>query len=408
MRSMAVRPNSFSRFRCCAGVSSSSNTTVSASRVRLSAAISSALPRPTNVAGSGASRRCRTRPTTSAPALSTNWASSSSSSSTSSVVKPGKTTPTRMMRSRNARSMSVPGSTLLKRASRGGCRCPPPCARVRPGACSLPRRPPRRPRGCRRDCAPGSLRRPPRPSSRAAAAAATLPVPQASVSPTPRSQTLKSSTSPSRSSLSEIHSTLMPPENAACSLGPSSAMSTLAVSGPSSTRCGLPTSTVRTRRSSNSWGWSGPRRAGPMSTLARAQPGSGPGVYSTVRRPQGGHGEARRGHQGGVHGGLGQATYAVAAHFGLAAVGVVQLHGEVAPVAARTHPDDAVGPDAASAVGQQADLGHRQPDGVLRVEDDQEVVPGPLVLGGPHPSIVAASPVRPCMSSTSATRCWAS
>ncbi len=46
---------------------------------------------------------------------------------------PGKTTPTRMIRSRNVRSMSVPGNTLLKRASPGGSRRPPPCARGRPG-----------------------------------------------------------------------------------------------------------------------------------------------------------------------------------------------------------------------------------------------------------------------------------
>ena len=49
-------------------------------------------------------------------------------------------------------------------------------------------------------------------------------------------------------------------------------------------------------------------------------------------------------------------------------------------------PDDPVRADAAAAVGQQADLGHREPDGVVGVEHDQEVVAGPFVLGGVHAS----------------------
>ena len=114
------------------------------------------------------------------------------------------------------------------------------------------------------------------PQLRAAAAAATLPVPQASVSPAPRSHTRRSSSSPSPSLATQIHSTLIPPAKADCSCGPSTAMSTLATSGPSRTRCGLPTSTVRALRSSKSWGWSGPNATGPMSTLARAQPGDSP------------------------------------------------------------------------------------------------------------------------------------
>ena len=194
----------------------------------------------------------------------------------------------------------------------------------------------------------------------------------------------------------------MPPLNAACSFGPSSAMSTAAVSGPSSTRCGLPTSTVRARRSSNSWGWSGPSRAGPMSTLAVAQPGAsarrvldGPGAAGR------GHREARRRDEAGVDRRLGQAADAVAAHLGLAAVGVAQLHGEVAAVATGPHPDDAVGPDAAPAVGQQAHLGHREPDGVVGVEHDQEVVARPLVLGGLHRTILAAGTAQPCSASAS-------
>ena len=132
VRSMAVRPNTFSRFRCWAGLSSSSKTTVSASTDRLNSAISSALPRPTKVAGSGASRRWTTRATTSAPALSTSWASSSMASSTASRVLPGKATPTRMMRSRNDRSINVPGNMSVKTASPGEARYRPPCAPDRP------------------------------------------------------------------------------------------------------------------------------------------------------------------------------------------------------------------------------------------------------------------------------------
>src|ERR1019366_2325977 len=92
------------------------------------------------------------------------------------------------------------------------------------------------------------------PQARAAAAAATLPVPQASVSPAPRSHTRRSRSSPSPSDTTLIHSTLIPPVKADCNWGPSTAMSTLATSGPHRTRCGLPTSTVRALRSAKSWG----------------------------------------------------------------------------------------------------------------------------------------------------------
>ena len=77
-------PSSFSRLNCCAGVSSLSNTTVSQSVASDTSRSSSTLPLPTYVAGSGASRRCTTRATSSAPAVSTSWLSSSSDASTSS------------------------------------------------------------------------------------------------------------------------------------------------------------------------------------------------------------------------------------------------------------------------------------------------------------------------------------
>ena len=251
---MAVRPNSFSRLRCCAGVSSSSKTTVSASRLRLSSAISSALPRPTKVAGSGASRRCTTRPTTSAPALSTSCASSSRFSSTTSSVSPGEDDPDQDDPLPERALDERPGQhAAQEQHSRMDVDVGHLAHRTGQVAWSPPRRPRASPRGSRPGCAPGRSRRcSTAPQLRAAAAAATLPVPQASVSPTPRSHTRKSRSSPSASWITVTHSTLIPPAKAAWSLGPSSAMSTPAVSGPSSTRCGLPTSTVLARRSSNS------------------------------------------------------------------------------------------------------------------------------------------------------------
>ena len=128
-----------------------------------------------------------------------------------------------------------------------------------------------------------------------------------------------------------------------------------------------------------------PCRRGPSPT-----PAPRPARTSTVRTPPAVATVKRGGDdQAGVHRRLGQAADAVAAHLGLAAVGVVQLHGQVAAVAARPDPDDPVGPDAPAPVGQQAHLGHREPDGVVGVEHDQEVVARALVLGGVHDSILA-------------------
>ncbi len=146
-----------------------------------------------------------------------------------------------------------------------------------------------------------------------------------------------------------------------------------------------------------------------MSTLAVARPGVSPGgVLDGAGASGGGDGEAGRRHEAGIDGGLGQAPDAVAAHLRLAAVGVAQLHGEVTAVAARPDPDDAVGPDATAPIGQQAHLGHREPDGVVGVQHDQEVVARPLVLGRPHHTILAAGVVQPCTSSASSSRAWAS
>ena len=113
-------------------------------------------------------------------------------------------------------------------------------------------------------------------------------------------------------------------------------------------------------------------------------------------------------HEAGVDGRLGEATDAVAAHLGLAAVGVVQLHGQVAATTTGSDPDDAVGPDAAVPIGQEAYLGHREPDGVVGVQHDQEVVARALVLGRLHHPILAAGAVQPCTARACSSRACAS
>ena len=78
MRSMAVRPRIFSRLRCCAGVSSSSNTTVSASTAQRQ--LVQLLGLALADVGRGVGRVAplqRRAPPTSAPAVSTSSASSS-------------------------------------------------------------------------------------------------------------------------------------------------------------------------------------------------------------------------------------------------------------------------------------------------------------------------------------------
>ena len=49
----------------------------------------------------------------------------------------------------------------------------------------------------------------------------------------------------------------------------------------------------------------------------------------------------------------------------------------------------AVGPDAAAAVAEQADLAHRQAEAVAGIEDDKEVVARPFVLGAVHRTSLA-------------------
>src|SRR5439155_10321997 len=106
------------------------------------------------------------------------------------------------------------------------------------------------------------------PHAWTAADAAQAPLPQARVSPTPRSQTRIVISS--RPGPSATNSTFMPPGWRASISGPSSATAMCAGSGPSSTRCGFPMSTVR-RPASTLQAPSVPstNRAGPMSTLTQ-------------------------------------------------------------------------------------------------------------------------------------------
>ena len=163
------------------------------------------------------------------------------------------------------------------------------------------------------------------------------------------------------------------------------ATSTSSRSGPNMTRCGLPMSTVRTLRSTNFCGWSSPSTAGPMPD--RRPGGVRIGTLRIGDGPHAGRGGDREGrgrHQSVLHGGLGQAAHPVAAHLGLAAVGVLQHHGQVGRPAAVEHPDDPVGTHAEAPVAQGPDQVGGQGATVLRVDQDQEVVAGTVVLGEPE------------------------
>ncbi len=83
VRSITRRFTILSILRCCDGLRSWSKRSTSASTEAAAPAISSSLPAPTSVAGSGRSRRCRISPTTLAPALSASARSSASDSSAS-------------------------------------------------------------------------------------------------------------------------------------------------------------------------------------------------------------------------------------------------------------------------------------------------------------------------------------
>ena len=95
VRSLTGMPRVRSRLRCCAGLSAWSNRISVAPCCSASSLISSALPLPTNKAGSGALRLQVIRATGSRPAV---WASSPSSSSSASKCGRPKSTPTRTAR----------------------------------------------------------------------------------------------------------------------------------------------------------------------------------------------------------------------------------------------------------------------------------------------------------------------
>ena len=77
VRSSTLQPKTFSKFRLCAGESSSSNTTVSTLWPRQKSANSRALPLPMKVPASGFSSFCVPVPITSPPAVAANSANSS-------------------------------------------------------------------------------------------------------------------------------------------------------------------------------------------------------------------------------------------------------------------------------------------------------------------------------------------
>ena len=83
-----------SRLRSCVGDKSWSNSTRSASAEAATPAISSTLPDPISVAGSGLARRCSSSATTTPPALVTSSRNSASDSSASRPAELGACPPT--------------------------------------------------------------------------------------------------------------------------------------------------------------------------------------------------------------------------------------------------------------------------------------------------------------------------
>jgi hypothetical protein len=76
-----------------------------------------------------------------------------------------------------------------------------------------------------------------------------------------------------------------------------------------------------------------------------------------------------------------EAPRAVAAHLGLATVGIVVAHAEVGSVPGGLDSKQAVGADAAVAVAKAGDLVARDVEGAVAVIDHHEVVAGSVHLG---------------------------
>ncbi len=127
---------------------------------------------------------------------------------------------------------------------------------------------------------------------------------------------------------------------------------------------------------------SSPSAACPMPTRAIPEPRSVAGRYSTERgrRQVATATVAGRTHPG-VHGRLDEAADPVAAHLGHAPVGVAQVHRQRRWRAPDDGAQHAVRPQAAVTVTQGARLRRRHRSAVVGVEQDQEVVTRPVVLG---------------------------
>src|SRR5207249_1311813 len=102
--------------------------------------------------------------------------------------------------------------------------------------------------------------------------------------------------------------------------------------------------------------------------------------------PAGGgdHEELGTGSHAGVDDRPGEATEAVATGLGLAAVGIPELHAHVGAVAPGRDPDEAVRSDAAVPIAQLPGALGVDALTPVEVEQDQEVVPEPVVLDEPH------------------------
>ena len=174
--------------------------------------------------------------------------------------------------------------------------------------------------------------RPTRPQRWARWAAAAAPVPQASVTPAPRSHTSRSRVSGPSPAL--MNSTFTPVGNCCSIQLPVPTRSTSARSRTSTTRCGLPMSAVAWRASA-SRSETAVGDVGSVADRAHGDVDLGQAVIGVVvddELPEaavGGHEVGRLVVVAGHGQGLAQAADAVAAHLGPAAVGVPEVHHHV-------------------------------------------------------------------------------
>ena len=321
MRSMAVRPRSFSRFRCWAGDRSSSKTTVSASTARRQPGQLLRLALAQVGGRVGRSRRWTTRSITSAPAVSTSRASSSRPASVAAGRLAGEGHPDQhdalperardegVGEGRVARGHAGPASSDHV----GPTSTDRPAGRVGPAS--------RMPSGAQRhlEGPAGVVDRDPVADQAPAAGrggGGRAPVPQAG-SPPPRAPT-PAGPAGRGPGPTAMNSTLIPPGWAAWSSGPSRPRRRPPGRGRGAPGGGCPRRPSRARRSAELLGLVRPRRGrahvdrGPVGPArrpaARSRRSARPAGVATVKR--------RRRHQAGVHRRLGQAAHAVAAHLG--------------------------------------------------------------------------------------------